>query len=437
MALLHTLSEQCSLSSLDLFSVPPSQTSILENRYIEYRPVSSIADSSTIDFSILGNGEEYISLADTILSIQFKIVKEDGSALSAADSLRVAPVNYFLHALFSQIDVTVGDKQVSGAHTAYPYVAYLESLLSYNPEVKKTQLASSLWIEEEDKEENFKKRCLETAESKVVQLLGRLHVDFFKTPRLLINNVDVQVRLSKSRDAFCLESRAGAVPQAGGAAPPAIKAKVVLSDCILLVNKVRPSPSIFNQHQQTLMTTNCRYPFRKVVTKIVSIPQGNQSLHSDTLFLGQLPVRVVVGFVHHESYNGEYTSNPFEFPHLDLNFLVLYVNGVSVPMKPLTPNFEQGSYKDAYQSLFLGLDNAWKNYSHGITPTKYKQDTALYVFDLTPDSCSNVTSHVNLVNTGVLRLEAKFKNPLVKSVNLICYGEMESIVEIDASRNVI
>ena len=141
--------------------------------------------------------------------------------------------------------------------------------------------------------------------------------------------------------------------------------------------------------------------------------------------------------MHHDSYNGEYPSNPFEFNHLDLNFLVLYVNGISVPAKPLTPDFEHGRYMDAYQTLFLGLDNAWKNYTHGITPQKYKQDTALYVFDLTPDSCSNVTSHVNLVTTGVLRLEAKFKNPLTKSVNLVCYGEMESIVEIDSSRNVI
>jgi hypothetical protein len=270
-----------------------------------------------------------------------------------------------------------------------------------------------------------------------VQLLGRLHVDFFKTPRLLVNNVDIHVRLSRSSDAFCTESRDG-VPSAEGAQPiPAIKAKVVLTECVLLVNKIRPSPSVFNSHQQTLQSSNCRYPFRKVITKVVSIPQGNRSIHSDTLFLGQLPIRVVVAFVNHDSFNGDFKTNPFEFPHLDLNFIVLYANGKSVTGKPLTPDFEDNRFMDAYQSIFLGLDNAWKNYSHGITPAKYKQDTALYVFDLTPDSCSNDTSHVNLVTTGVLRLEAKFKNPLPNAVNLICYGELESIVEIDMARNVI
>jgi hypothetical protein len=437
MSLLHAQSEQCSLSSLDLFSVPPSQTSIEGNKYIEYRPISSIVDSNTIDFSISGNGEEYIALADTILSVQFKIVKEDGGILSPGESTRVAPVNYFLHALFSQIDVTVGDKQVSGAHTTYPYVAYLESLLSYSSDVKKTQLASSLWVEDDDKDENYKKRAEVTKLSKTVQLLGRLHVDFFKTPRLLINNVDIHIRLSRSSDAFCTESRDGQPAIAGAAVIPAIKAKVVLTDCALLVSKVRPSPTIINQHQQTLQSSNCRYPYRKVVTKVVSIPQGNQSVHSDTLFLGQNPIRMVVGFVHHDSFNGDHKSNPFEFPHLDLNFLVLNVNGFSVPAKPLSPDFEHGRFMDAYHTLFSGLDNAWKNNSHGITPAKYKQDTALYVFDLTPDSCSNDTSHVNLITSGFVRLEAKFKNPLVKAVNLICYAELEDMVEIDMTRNVI
>jgi hypothetical protein len=205
----------------------------------------------------------------------------------------------------------------------------------------------------------------------------------------------------------------------------------------LLFNKVRPSPSVFTHHQQLLQTTNARYPYRKVVTKTISIPAGNQSVHSDTLFLGPIPLRLVVAFVGHSSYNGDYKTNAFEFPHLDLNHLALNVNGVSVPAKPLTPDFESGCFMDAYNTLFQGLDNSWKNCSHGITPERYKSDTTLYVFDLTPDSCGNSSSHVNLVNQGVVRLEAKFKKALDKSVNLICYGELESVVEIDFNRNVI
>jgi hypothetical protein len=174
-----------------------------------------------------------------------------------------------------------------------------------------------------------------------------------------------------------------------------------------------------------------------VVTKVVSIPTGNQSVHSDNLFLGQLPVRVVVGFVHHASFNGEFKSSAFEFPNHGLNYLALNSNGIQIPAKPLTPDFANDRFMDAYQTIFQGLGISWKNASHGITAAKYKEGLALYAFDLTADECSNSSSHVNLVNTGVLRLEAKFNAPLAKNVNMICYGEMEQVIEIDYNRNVI
>ena len=217
----------------------------------------------------------------------------------------------------------------------------------------------------------------------------------------------------------------------------AIKPKVVITECSLKVRKVRPTPTIFTEHQRALQSSNCRYPYRKVVTKVVSIPTGNQSVHCDNLFLGQLPVRLVVGFVYHENFNGALNTSPFDFPHLNLNYLALNVNGIQVPAKPLTPNFDGGHFSEAYLSLFQGLGVLWKNTTNGITPEAFKDGCALYAFDLTPDECGNSSSHINLVNSGVLRLEAKFGKDLTKSVNLVCYAELESVVEIDFSRNVI
>jgi len=427
MSLIHPLSEECSKSELELFSIPPTQVAIQSSYTNQYNPISSIVEASVIDFAIAGNADEYIALADTELCVTAKIEKEDGSALTAAESVTIAPCNYFLHSLFSQIDVTVGDRLVSGATNSYPYVAYLESLLSFSPDVKESQLASSLWVHDNNKDENFKKRSAISKQSAVFQMVGRLHVDFFKTPRLLVNNVDLHVRLTRSKDSFCVEGNADCT----------ISPKVVISECCLKIRKVRPSPTIFTEHQRILQTSNCRYPYRKVVTKVVSIPSGNQSVHCDNLFLGQLPVRLVVGFVYHENFNGALKTSPFDFPHLNLNYLALNVNGIQVPARPLTPNFDGNRYGEAYMTLFHGMGISWKNSTHGITPDVYKNGCALYAFDLTPDDCGNSSSHVNLVNSGVLRLEAKFSKNLSKSVNLICYAEMENVVEIDFSRNVI
>src|SRR5277367_5009526 len=247
MALMHPLSQECSKSELELFSLPPTQIAIQSSYVNNYSPISSISEASVIDFSIAGNADEYIDLADTVLSCSVKILKEDGNVMTAEESKTLAPCNYFLHALFSQVDVTLGDRLVSGAVSSYPYIAYLESLLSFSPEVKSTQLAPSLWVHEDVVAENFKQRSNITKESKVFQLIGKLHVDFFKTPRLLINNVDLKVRLSRSKDTFCIE----------GSTACKIKPRVAISECTLHVRKVRPSPTIFTEHQRTLQTSNC------------------------------------------------------------------------------------------------------------------------------------------------------------------------------------
>jgi len=46
MAFIHEGSHECTRSELDLFSVPPTQTSIESGTFVEYRPISSITDGA-------------------------------------------------------------------------------------------------------------------------------------------------------------------------------------------------------------------------------------------------------------------------------------------------------------------------------------------------------------------------------------------------------
>lgn len=45
-------------------------------------------------------------------------------------------------------------------------------------------------------------RKLNTLESHTVELMGKLHSDLFAQERYLINNVDIRVTLTRSKDAF-------------------------------------------------------------------------------------------------------------------------------------------------------------------------------------------------------------------------------------------
>jgi len=111
MAFINDQSCECLKSELDLFSVPPTQTSIENGNWIEYHPLTTVGDGSPIEFDINGTGEDYIDLANTMLVIRAKIINQDGTNI--ADDTPVGPTNVWLHSLFSQVDISLNGTQVT------------------------------------------------------------------------------------------------------------------------------------------------------------------------------------------------------------------------------------------------------------------------------------------------------------------------------------
>lgn len=87
-------------SSLDLFSLPPTQTAIEKMYYQEVRPISQLSGNSPIEFTISGqNGMEYVDLKQSKLYVKVKIVHGNGSKLSGIEF--VGPTNLLAGSLFS------------------------------------------------------------------------------------------------------------------------------------------------------------------------------------------------------------------------------------------------------------------------------------------------------------------------------------------------
>ncbi|XP_072022286.1 uncharacterized protein F54H12.2-like [Amphiura filiformis] len=357
MALLHEKSCQCTTNQLDLFTVLPTQTGILSGTWDEYHPISNLLDGSPIEFHIAGTAEEYVDLSQTKLHIKAKIVNGDGTNLPA--QAEVAPSNLFLQSLFSQCEVSLNERLVSVASNNYPYRAYLETLLNYGREAKETQLTSSLFFKDkaglmdetnphaDDGVVNtgLKKRCEYSARSRLIDMTGPLHSDIFMQEKLLLNGIDLKVKLTPSKAQFCLIGTNAAGDY-----------KVSITHASLMVRRVKVSPSVSLAHARALEVGTAKYNLNRVEVKAFSIPTGTMSFSKDNLFLGQLPQRLVVGFVDNDAYNGVLTKNPYNFKNLSLNYMSLMLDGQTVPAsRALTPKFTiaggQG-YIQAYQTLF-------------------------------------------------------------------------------------
>jgi hypothetical protein len=436
MAFIHEGSCECSKSELDLFSVPPTQTSVECASFVEYRPIASLADGAPIEFELTSSGDDYIDFANSYLNVKVKITRANGDDLEAADT--VGPVNNLLHSLFSQVDVSLNGVLVSNSNNAYAYRAYLENLLSYGPAAKASQLTACLYFQDEpgkmdkpnplaataaERNSGLVTRALFTSESKEVDLIGRIHSDIFFQQRYMLNEVNTKIKLIRSKDAFCLSA-------IGGQA-----FKVNISSAAMLIRKVKVSPSIYLAHAKTLENGMAKYPIRRVICKTFTIPAGFMNLSQEKLFSGQLPTRLVLGCVDNRAFNGDLARNPYNFQHYNLKSLSVYLDGQNHGVRPLVSDFEINQYISAYMSMFSSTGKVNRDEGNAISRSDYPQGYALYAFDLSSDMSD--TESFNLARQGTVRVNLEFGEALPHTVTIVAYAEFENIIEIDRNRNVV
>lgn len=403
--------------------------------YIEVPPLSALAGSSPLEFFIAGNGEDYLDLNNTLLYVKCKITQEDDT--DVAEGARVALVNYPIASIFSQLDVTLGDRLISQSNNCYPYRAMIETLLNYSGETLASQFTMGGFYKDTpgqmdstvraDPAPNmgFALRAKLTAGSRAVELLGHLHTDLFFQEKLLLNGVDVKIRLTRNKDTFCLMSGKGA----------GVRFKLHIESASLFVKRVKVAPGIRLAHAEALLTSTAKYPVDRVGMKVFSIPAGARVSNQDNLFLGQLPKMVVMGLVDNDSFSGNYTKNPFYFKNYNINFVALYVDGEQIPSKPFQPDFEAQNSVREYMSLVQTAGKYLQDRPLLVDRDGYRSGYTLFAFDLSPDQ--ECCDHYSLIKTGNLRAEIRFATPLQHTINLIVYGVFDNVIEINHNRNVL
>lgn len=412
MAFINNHTSSAAKTELDLFAVPPTQNSIENGSMQCYRPISSLSENSApIEFLVSGGGDEYIDLAHTAIHI----VAEITSAKMDEDDRAISCANNLLHSLFSQVDIFLNQKCVTPPNH-YSYRAYIENLLNYSEDAKKSHLQSVFWYDD------TKRSTIVTAGGKI-EMYGHLHCDIFNQNKFLINGVEMKVKLSRTKRPFymmCVSTHAD----------------IKIIDANLYVRKAKINPSILIAHHRALSVATVKYPITRVEIKTFSVGKDLKSKSIDNLYLGQLPKRVVVGFVDNDAMNGISTKDPFKFEHFNHNFLSLYVDSIQIPTVPLTPDFSNNLYMRSYHTLFSGTGIHFDDDGNGISYENYKNGNALSVFDLTADLSSH-QSHWSIIKSGTLRLEVRFEKVLENAISIVVFSEFDNLVEIDKNRNVI
>ena len=207
--------------------------------------------------------------------------------------------------------------------------------------------------------EGFVARRENILRSRLVDMMGRLHVDLLLQDKFLINGVDVKIRLVRSKPAFAL--------MAGGVNPDY---KIQIVNVTLFAKKATLNSTVQMAHIKALEKSTVKYPMRSVECKVYSIPAGTRSHTYENLFLGTLPKRLVLCCIDNDAYNGAYDKNPFHAKNKN-------VDGRQIPSKPFQPNFADDLFVRSYMSLF-STGKMWQDEGNGLT-------TRLHLLRFRPD----------------------------------------------------
>jgi hypothetical protein len=252
-------------------------------------------------------------LANTYLFVEAQIVDDDDTALDGGDD--VGPVNLWMHSLFSDVSVSLNGKLISPPTSLYPYRAYIETLHSYGPAAKESPLTGVMWYKDtqghQDKatadNKGFTSRKALTAQSKSVQMMGKLHLDLFCQEKYLLNHVNLKIKLRRDVLALMID---------------ADNYKIKIKDLALFVRNVQLRPAVRMGHVKALEMTSCKYPIRRIEVKVDTVPGGNMNYVQDNMFLGQLPKRLVIGCVDSEALDMSQNTNRTSLPTSRLLIIV-------------------------------------------------------------------------------------------------------------------
>lgn len=431
----HHLSNEATKTELDLFSIPSTQIAIKESTFIQIFPITSTENQTVIEFQIKGKGEEFLDPSQIYLHVKANIQKNDGTPISEKD--KIIPTNGLFHAMFNDVCVNLGDKQLTHPDQGYAYKAFFHHMLMENPHAIHNYANLELFHKEPfydhiDNELWESNKLIQKKQmiNGVFDMCGKLDVDIFNQDKLLPNFLDMSIKLFRSKNEFCLNRLYPVLDEM-----KLTSYSLNIKSISLFVRKVKIG-DIYMDLMKNLKQQTFKYPILRSEIRTRNLLQHSREVYLDNIFLGNLPSFILFGIVENDTQVGNYVKNPFYFPHCNLNYCSVQVNSQSFPLVPLEPNFKLKESALCYQHFLINIGKYYGTDGVNISYEDFNNGCTLYPFDLTADQNFGL-NHFNLTRNGNIRIVLKFSEALKNPSVLIIYALYQSVIEIDSSENII
>lgn len=411
---------------VNLFSVPPTQAVVEHSYWYASHPVNTVTSEGPYQFRV-SSGPDYMQLGKNYLYMKLEITRE--GKLPMADDEKVGPINLIGKTFIKQVKVGINGKLAFDSGSMYAYRAYLETELNYNEETKNTLMKPALYEKDTPADKvdtvvntGFGKRAA-VFKNGVVELMAPIHCDLFLNDRLMISGTHIDLEIHRNSDKFSLMCFNNT------------EYKIKVSDMIWYVKRLQLAPSVHLAIESSLMKSAIKYPIRRVSMTKLQIGPGRQSTPTNSVFEGQIPRRIILGFVATDSYFGHYQKSPFVFANNKVNEIYVQAGGHVFPREPLKTDFSKHIFARSYLSLMdtLGMTN--DNRSNNVTMDDFQHSTCLFAFDLTADDADS--DNWELIREGTTTVHCTFAEPINEpGLEMIVYAEFDNLAMVDRNRTV-
>ena len=477
-------SAECSVSPLELFDTPPTQTAVEKSYDVEFLPTSALRHSGVVEFYMPASAEDYLDFKNSRLYIRAKIVRNDGTDVGEGE--RVAPVNNLLQTMWSNVELLVNERLVTHSNNMHGYVSMLSHLMHDSDEMLTSErqmqmiykdTAGSLdetnctlpnpegliaghsyrWqthgelvgaADDDDVTLNLENRAVaiaadtavgnhglhlrfsKTRTSQPFEMMGNVRLDLMQQLRYLPNGLALKLRLHQQKGSFCLMC-----PERQPPNNQERRYRLELLNACFIARRIKPSTGVLLGHADALAKKPAEFPVIRKECKSFAIPAGIMQFKQDNIFLGQLPTRVIVAMVRGVAFAGSFQYNPYRFHHYNASLVQVYADGEPVRSRPFRPNIADGQFVECYNSLYSEFGKVDGDRGSIIKLEDWKRGYSLFAFSLSPDT--DCDDHTSLVKHGNLRVEVQFSDTLEHAIQLLVYAEFDNVIKIDSNRQLL
>lgn len=420
-------------SALNIFSVPPTNVSVVRSYYREILPLATITQDSPYLFRLFSDNL-WTDLSRIYLYLELSIEKLDAvsgkwNKIDETDTA-IGPIQGIGQTFVQQLKVSIGNSEIYDSGTLYPYKAYITNELSFPSSSKENFLASIGYYpsqkHDDPTDEGFKKRCSLFAKGTKAQFYSRLDFDLGNQELYLLNNLDVHFSIYRSKNFFALHSL-----NAANTDPY----RLYVHDVKLFAKMIEVQPSLNMNIYKTLEKQPATYALRKTEIKSTFLSAGRTEIEYNA-FSANIPRRVTIALVSNAAFNGALQLSPFNFQHFDIRDISIHAGGHVYPVVPYKLKFDENFYFRAFVDMYEAIGMAYNERSFDISVEKYKRGWTFFVIPLTStldDSCG-----FELLRAGTTSIRLEFSKPIpTGGVEMIILGEFDQMFMIDYNRHIV